>query len=421
MESGHRQKAIMRPTAPILLALFCASLSAPSLAAAEFFAAPTGLQTNAGTRDAPWDIASALDGNRMLTAGDTLWLLAGTYQRRPKEQFDVRAVGSAEQPIQIRGEVGKRVTIDGGLAVQDPSAFVWIRDLELLVSEPHPTAPVSKGTNPPEFTRPWGGLHVYGGSHCKFINLVIHDCRQGVSWWRPSTDSDLYGCVIYDNGWPGVDRGHGHCIYTQNKEGTKLISTCILSAKLSGQQSLQAYGSENAYVDNFLCEDNVAYGMGLFLIGGGRPSHNIRVYRNHLYQVNMQLGYDAPTNEDCDLRGNRIFRGSLVIQKYQTVKQEGTWIFKEGEQPPMNEYFLLPNAYEPGRAHLLVYNWSGGQSAAVPVGGVMNDGDAFVIHDPKRMHGEPVLVGTVTGGQVTVPTPHEFTVYVMRKQAASGP
>lgn len=401
----------MLPRAASLLLSFLAFSPA-----AEYFVAPSGVAGNAGTREAPWDIASALDGTQKLTAGDTLWLLAGTYHRRPQEQFVVKLVGTAEQPIQLRGEIGQRVTIDGGLKVEDPSVGVWIRDLEIMVSEPHPAAPVSAGSHPADFTRPWGGLHIHGGKHCKFINLVIHNCRQGVSWWRNSIDSDLYGCVITDNGWQGVDRGHGHCIYTQNQDGAKLISNCILSAKLSGQQTVQAYGSKNAYVDNYLCEDNVAYGMGRFLIGGGRPSNNIRVYRNHLYQVDLQLGYNAPFNVDCDLRDNRIFRGSLVIQNYQTVKQEGTWIFKENEKPTKTEAFVLPNVYEQGRAHVVIYNWSGDATTMVNVSKLMTDGQSFVLLDPKKMYGDPVQTGVVMNGTVEIPTPGEFSVYVLRKR-----
>lgn len=393
--------------------LCCLALSAST---AERFVAPTGLPGNAGSREAPWDIASALSGVQKIAPGDTLWLLAGTYQRRPDEQFSVKLVGTAEQTIHVRGEIGKRVTIDGGLKVEDPSAHLWIRDLEILVSEPHPTTPQSPGSQPPEFKRPWGGLNVHGGHHCTFINMIIHDCRQGVSWWKGSTDSDLYGCIIYGNGWPGTDRGHGHCIYTQNKDGTKLISNCILTAQLDGQQTLQAYGSKNADVDNYVCEDNVAYGVGRFLIGGGRPSHNIMVRRNHLYQVGMQLGYDAPHNVDCVLTGNRIFRGTLTIQNFQRVTQEGTWIFKESEKPMKNEVFVLPNAYESGRAHVIVYNWSGATETTVPVGQALADGDGFVLHDPKRIYGEPVHSGTVRNGKVTVPTAGEFNLFVLRKR-----
>ena len=75
------------------------------------------------------------------------------------------------------------------------------------------------GSHPADFTRPWGGLNVQGGRNCKYIHLVIHDCRQGVSFWSGDQGGELYGCVIYDNGWPATDRGHGHAVYTQNREG----------------------------------------------------------------------------------------------------------------------------------------------------------------------------------------------------------
>ena len=61
----------------------------------------------------------------------------------------------------------------------------------------------------------------------KFINLVIHHARQGLSYWAEDRDSEVHGCIIYDNGWPAVDRGHGHAIYTQNKDGIKTISDCV--------------------------------------------------------------------------------------------------------------------------------------------------------------------------------------------------
>jgi hypothetical protein len=256
---------------------------------------------------------------------------------------------------------------------------------------------------------------VFGGKQCKFINLNIHACRQGVSWWRGSLDSELYGCVIYENGWPGVDRGHGHCIYTQNKDGVKRISNNILTAQLDGQQTLQAYGSKNAFVDNYLCEDNIAYDKGRFLIGGGQPSHNIRVYRNHLYKVDMQLGYDAPTNEDCDLQDNRIFRGTLVIQNYQTIIKAGNIIYKADELPKQTESVLLPNAYDESRAHLVVYNWSGENTANVSTTPFLSEGSSYALFDPKRMYEEAQHRGQVIDGKIQVPTPGEFIVYVLRK------
>src|SRR5438309_1818301 len=82
-------------------------------------------------------------------------------------------------------------------------------------------------------------------------------------------DTEIYGCIIYDNGWPATDRGHGHAIYTQNKDGITTISDCIMTG--GHGYTMHAYGSSRAYVDNFRLLQNIAYKGGSFLIGGGRP------------------------------------------------------------------------------------------------------------------------------------------------------
>ena len=57
-------------------------------------------------------------------------------------------------------------------------------------------------------------------------------------------------------------------------------------------------GSSRAYVDNYLLSGNICYDAGPFLVGGGRPSHNIRVLDNYLYNINMQIGYAAGATMD---------------------------------------------------------------------------------------------------------------------------
>ena len=86
----------------------------------------------------------------------------------------------------MRAWQGRQVTIDGGLDVQPPSTHLWIWDLEILVSEPRPPSPIAPDATYPNVNRPWGGLNVSSGKACKFINLVIHDNTQGVSWWVAS-------------------------------------------------------------------------------------------------------------------------------------------------------------------------------------------------------------------------------------------
>ena len=350
------------------IALLAAALLAASVSpagGAEWYVAPDGRADAKGTKDAPWDLASTLVGQRKVQAGDTVWVGAGTYKHPDRKLgaagYRVRLAGRKGRVIHVRALPGRRATLDAGLVVESPATYVWIWGLELLISENFTMSRTVKepGSHPPSYNRPWGGLNVHAGTGCKFINLVIHDNAQGVSWWKGSTDSEIHGCLIYDNGWKAPDRGHGHAIYTQNADGTKTISDCIMTAGYS--YTMHAYGSSRAYVDNFLVVGNIAYDGGTFLIGGGRPSRNIRALENCLYNVSMQIGYSAPHNEDCEVRDNVIVNGGLNIVRYRKVVKEGNVVLARGAPRPKGKavrVILRPNKYDPNRANVAIYNWA---------------------------------------------------------------
>jgi len=395
-------------------------------AASEWYVSPSGMPDGQGTQDTPWDIESALDGRQNISPGDTVWLLGGEYKHPNRNRgnlgYNVRLAGQAGKPIRVRAAGGQRVTIDGGLAVQPPSDHLELWDLELLVSENLTQSRrfEESGSHPESYDRPHGGLNIYTGTGCKYINLIIHDNAQGVSFWSGATDSELHGCVIYDNGWDAPDRGHGHAIYTQNEKGIKTISDCIMTGGYG--YTMHAYGSSRAFVDHYTVEGNVCYDAGRFLIGGGQPSRGIKVVNNYLYNVDMQLGYSAPENEDCEVRGNVIVNGSLSINKFKQVIEVDNLILHKNDPRPAgaaDRVEIRPNRYDANRFHVIVFRRSPSPTVRLEPGRQLKTGDAYRLMDPRDLFGKPVAAGVYDGTGISIPMQGEFVVFVLLSKSSS--
>src|ERR1019366_7545516 len=76
--------------------------------------------------------------------------------------------------------------------------------------------------------------------------------------------SELNGNIIYNNGWMGPDRGHGHGIYAQNQYGERRILDNIIFNQFS--HGIHGY-TENGFIDNMHLEGNISFNNG-FLEGG---------------------------------------------------------------------------------------------------------------------------------------------------------
>jgi hypothetical protein len=409
METDQRSRRIAALSAVLLSSLF----GTPALAA-EYYVSPNGSPTASGTMEAPWDITSALGGGQSLVAGDTLWLRGGTY-KKPYEKcglgFVVKLAGTVDKPIHVRAYRGERVTIDGGLNVQPPSTYLWIWNLEILVSEPRPSSPTDK-TN---LNRPWGGLNVFTGTGCKYINLVVHDNCQGISFWTPAKDSEIHGCLIYDNGWQATYGGTGHGIYTQNYQGVKTITDCYFTGGYGF--SLHAYG-ESAYVNNYWVEGNVFQNCGKALIGGLKPSSGIHFNRNWSHTTaGVQMGYGSTPNLDLEIRDNTLLGTKLSIKTWQTCVKSNNYVPNILMARPKGSWVMFrPNKYEPKRANLTVINWDKTATVNVDVSSWLGSGETYRIMNPRNFYGAPVATGTYAGGTIPVPmSGAEFGMFVLLK------
>jgi hypothetical protein len=61
---------------------------------------------------------------------------------------------------------------------------------------------------------------------------------------------------------------------------------------------------------------------------------------------------------------------------------------------------LQKNQYEPGRAHLVVYNWGKQASVGVDLTGIVDLGGDYKIWDVSNFKGGPIATGKYAGGNV---------------------
>ena len=70
---------------------------------------------------------------------------------------------------------------------------------------------------------------------------------------------------------------------------------------------------------------------------------------------------------------------------------------------PPNKVVVNPNAYEPKRANIVVYNWSNANTVSVDVSNVLSPGDAFEVRNAQDYYAPPALTGTYTGSPLILP------------------
>jgi hypothetical protein len=281
------------------------------------YVAPNGSPGGNGTPENPLDLLTALSGNsNLIRPGDTVWLRGGSYAG----SFTSNLTGSPQSPIMVRQFPGERATIDSAnsnapaLTVNGEWAIYW--GFEITNSNPDRVN-----------TRP-NGVMIYG-PNTKFINLVVHDTGVGMGFWTPAINSEIYGCVVYRNGWQGPppDRGHGHGIYSQNADGTKRIVDNIIFDQYG--YGIHNY-AEAGDLRGFHIEGNVIFDNGSsakpdnandpnILVGGRNPAERVALIGNFTYHhfdkiaTNVWLNYSAQNNKDLTLQGNYFVGGTPLI------------------------------------------------------------------------------------------------------------
>ncbi|HEX6816160.1 MAG TPA: Ig-like domain-containing protein [Gemmatimonadaceae bacterium] len=450
---------------------------------AGWYVAPNGSGGASGSASAPWDLTTALSGaGGRVHAGDTIWLRAGNYgSGEGSSNYTSSLSGTASAPIIVRQYPGERATINGDITVN--GSYTWYWGFEL--TNTNASAQNIQGID--SFCTGCRFINLVVHDHSGDGFGLWSEGPNQVAYGNIVYNNGFHG---------STSTSYGHGIYTQNQTGTKLLQDNILFNQFGYGVHVYGSGNaflNNFTVDgNVSFNSGVGDGMN-YTLGGGNPLVNLVANGNMAYYNpdrmgnSFRIGYNFGTTNTNGTATNNYIVGTAFVSQWTSgftftgntvINPSGTIVLLDQDVPsnstwdnntysgsksspfnaltsdisfsqwqsrfgwdahstlsaatPPNHIVVEPNAYEAGRANIIVYNWTGAGSVTVDLSGALNIGDHFVVMNVQNFYGAPVMSGvyegpislpisTVSppraiGGQAMPATSTQFQTYVVLKQ-----
>lgn len=424
-------------------------------AAATYYVATNGSGV-VGSFASPMGLSNALKaGVSPAVSGDTIYVRGGTYVGT----FTC-TLSATNDPITVRNYNNERAILD--VANETNEVFliggsgVWVWGLEITNSNTNRYAVRGNGV---------GFNSSTPGANNKLINCIVHDTGNAIFVSYQSTNAEVTGCVIYNNGYQLADRGHGHDLYVQNRDynHSKLFRNNIgmnafdvginvrssfstVNMRLIGNVEVNSGStSTNGFkanfhtegdplVDQMIFDGNFSYYpsqqygitfQSLSTNGTISVSNNVWansysqifnwtnvIFNNNTQFVSLDIRADNTNYTTADF--NQYYSVSLSVPiSYKTTNYTlANWqaLFHNDSNgtstasaPAGNWIYVLPNPYEQGRSHVIVYNWLTNDNVSVDVSSVLRSGNTYEVRHAADYNGALVASGTYGGGNLTLP------------------
>ncbi len=343
-----RRQEISGMVAALMMAVMLGGYVA---AAADVYVAPQGAPDGDGSREHPYDLATALTG-RGIAPGDRILLRGGQYdgptdtnekglpRRLP---FRPALSGTEAQPIVITSAPGESAHLNGYLHIEN-CEYLRFERLEIGDLEWDPSQT--------RFVHGPGVVWALASRGVAVVNCNLFGATQGTGLWRPALDFLLYGNLIHDHGVESFSgkpggRGEGHSAYIQNVEGTKRLEHNICyrnygwgidiytqQGEISGFDIIENI----AYLASGLKDGQVGFNLGLT---GWKPAERIRFIGNVAYQPrgpeqswrsNMRLMFHKDptiTHGEAVVRDNYLMGScrALVLSRWKSIEVTGNTLW----------------------------------------------------------------------------------------------
>jgi hypothetical protein len=440
--------------------------------------------------------------NFSVKPGDTIWLRDGTYYGATNgNAFKSFLTGNPDAPIIVRAYPGERPVIEATTAnttgLYIDGGFTWYWGIEIWNSDANRYAATrnngiscfAPGTKLINLIIHDTGNGIGCWEHAtsaEIYGCLIYNC--GCEY--PSAEGKYHGIYSHSSE-PGTSirenvilNGFGFGLHCYSDRGEPLSGY-----RIEGNISINA---------GILNTNPSVTHLPNFLVGGYTPARGLLFnnncgYYSSGYGDNLQLGYQTYNNDDATVYSNYFVGGRITIgqwtnltllkntfarfstsSKYQPSMAMGTSLWDtnyyqswtgwnimgvtnyvsisswkaltgfdanstfEPTTPSKPVVLVRANAYEPGRATIIVYNWALADTVTADISGVLSPGENYEVRNAQDYFGPVVLKGSYDGQPLPLPmrglsvskpvghssapvTGPQFNVFVILKKASGRP
>ncbi len=245
-----------------------------------------GTPSGDGTLLNPWDLQTALhQKTEVVNGGDIIWIHQGIYNGRFISKLNSTIKGKY---ITVASFPNEWAVLNGNVTSNKTSVLnvtgtnVIYKDFEVTWLGNFPRNQLEPGFQKSD------GINHSNGINCKFINLVIHNNPgSGFGSWKRTGNSEINGCLIYNNGYYSAKRGSGVGMYIQNSSELNRVikNNIIFNNYYKGIEVWSDNRKANeAYVKNIVLENNVIFNSSLVT---GVPKDNLIIATNDNNAINI--------------------------------------------------------------------------------------------------------------------------------------
>ena len=269
------------------------------------------------------------------------------------------------------------------------------------------------------------GLHAFGTETAPMRNMVLD---RNISYGHGAPISRRNPNMLVGSGQPTIDgKIRDNHMYRPFAEGGGsncqfgyFFASSVLNESLTVTGNRCIGGDIGTIVTSYKnltftgnhIYSNASNMMYLLQYDSAIPYRQNYIWNNNTY-INVTQANGFVNQQNMFTGAESTWRGTFAQWKAKFPTFDVNSTFSQ-TMPTTSEVFIYPNKYEPGRAHIVVYNWSGGTTVSLDLSSVLRVGDQFEIRNAERMLANsqqntgssalaiPLVSGTFTGDLIQI-------------------